>query len=905
MIATGFSDDWYDKNKISEATKKTIEHIRTSPPSRRVQGGYSNVSGSYPSRKMGLSIQFESHSLELAYIYELEHDDDVLEYYDQPPAFKLAFENNGRNIGFMYTPDFFVIRKNSAGWVECKKERQLEVLAEKTPARYMKDDTETWRCPPGEEHANRLGLTFTVYSSAQVNPTLLGNLIFLEDYFNEKADVAPAFLNSVAVILKEEPGLSLHSLLAAVGTDHTDDLYRLIASRSIYASFEEAPFGEPKAVRVFRNKDIADTYCLVPQQIDMMLDDIETINWLPNENVIWDGKPFKILTIGDKQTYLENENGLMVTISNDMVQPLAQKGLLKNVRRRVIPTQEIEGNKILREASNNDLAKALKYHSAVKAYLNGLPVDDEIPLRTLQRKVKDFKEGEASFGDGLLGLIGKDSKKGSQTIRMPDRTFGIADEVIDKHYEDPRRINKKTAFGVYKNRCEEENVHAMCNKSFLKRLKKRPKQKQTDKREGHKAALKHKEFSWHHDRTVQRHGVRPFEVGHIDHTKTDLELISDKGVPLGRPWLSLYTDANTRIILAYHFDFDPPSAATDMTLIRKCVKKHSRVTQFTVTDWGSDSNSKNYQRLLARCESTPKRRPKSDPRSGSPCERTFGTVTTQFVNSFRGNTQNTKNVRTLTKETDPKDLAIWTLEEIDARFEEYLRDVYETNPHPALGAQTPRAAFESGIERFGQRPGRLIRYTEAFVILTLPTTPRGSAKVEPGRGVKIHGIYYWSDDFRNPAVEDKRVPVRYDPLNVGIAYAYVKGELANGELVKGQWVKCLSEYHFTLQGKSLKEIMLASAMIKKEGQIISSNFTVSAKKIADFYLKNRHMEDEKIMMQRVKDSAKTKKTKGNGDGNGSKPVTAKADLDVKKPSPKKITPAYQSADEIASYGEYE
>jgi hypothetical protein len=31
---------------------------------------------------MGVTIQFESHRVELAFIYEMEHDADVLEYYD-------------------------------------------------------------------------------------------------------------------------------------------------------------------------------------------------------------------------------------------------------------------------------------------------------------------------------------------------------------------------------------------------------------------------------------------------------------------------------------------------------------------------------------------------------------------------------------------------------------------------------------------------------------------------------------------------------------------------------------------------------------------------------------------------------------------------------------------------------
>jgi hypothetical protein len=67
--------------------RSVIHQIRSSDPARRVGGGHRNVSGRYPSKKMGVTIQFESHRVELARIYELEHDPDVLEYWDQPPQF--------------------------------------------------------------------------------------------------------------------------------------------------------------------------------------------------------------------------------------------------------------------------------------------------------------------------------------------------------------------------------------------------------------------------------------------------------------------------------------------------------------------------------------------------------------------------------------------------------------------------------------------------------------------------------------------------------------------------------------------------------------------------------------------------------------------------------------------------
>jgi putative transposase len=100
---------------------------------------------------MGLTIQFESHRVELAAIYEMEYDADVLEYWDQPPSIKLDYRSPaGRRLGVLHTPDFFVIRQNSAGWEEWKAVEDLRQLAEHNPNRYCLDNDGQWRSRPGK-----------------------------------------------------------------------------------------------------------------------------------------------------------------------------------------------------------------------------------------------------------------------------------------------------------------------------------------------------------------------------------------------------------------------------------------------------------------------------------------------------------------------------------------------------------------------------------------------------------------------------------------------------------------------------------------------------------------------------------------------------------------------------------
>lgn len=115
---------WYERLNLSPETRSVIDQVRASHPARRVGGGRRNVSGCYPTRKMGVTIQFESHRVELAGIYEREHDDSVEEFCDQPPSIRLDYLSaEGRHPRVRHTPDFFVIRQDTAGWEDGRRKK--------------------------------------------------------------------------------------------------------------------------------------------------------------------------------------------------------------------------------------------------------------------------------------------------------------------------------------------------------------------------------------------------------------------------------------------------------------------------------------------------------------------------------------------------------------------------------------------------------------------------------------------------------------------------------------------------------------------------------------------------------------------------------------------------------------
>jgi putative transposase len=171
LLTDELFSEWCHRNQISPETEASIQRIRTSQPVRQVRSGISNICGRYPSVKMGRTIQFESQHVELWGIYEMERDDDVLEFYDQPTRLQLRYRaRSGRNTTQWHTPDFFVIRRESAGFEEWKKASAAEGLTITMPERYMRHSAGGWKSPPGETAAAVYGLSYRVRTDAELHP---------------------------------------------------------------------------------------------------------------------------------------------------------------------------------------------------------------------------------------------------------------------------------------------------------------------------------------------------------------------------------------------------------------------------------------------------------------------------------------------------------------------------------------------------------------------------------------------------------------------------------------------------------------------------------------------------------------------------------------------------------------
>nr|WP_290221389.1 Mu transposase C-terminal domain-containing protein [Trichocoleus desertorum] len=849
---------WCDRLNLPESTRKVVQDVRSSNPSRRVLGSRVSVTGFYSSRKMGLTIQFESHRNELARIYELEHDPDVLEYYDQPPPIELIYQaKSGRENRHLYTPDFFIIRVNSAGWEECKTEQELTKLSQDSPNRYSKQEDERWHCPPGEEFAARIELSFNVWSDAEISWISQRNFVWLEDYIGlEPSSVFDEASQAVVALIKAKLGITLAELLQQADGFNADDVYTLIVTDQLYVDLARFSLAEPETVRIFLNKELAlafeRTTEIHPSTIPISLQNVQIS---VGSSLLWDSELWEVINTGITSTALLRSDGKLIELPNSAIDKLISEGKISSPIIEEIIGTKAEIEEILRRARPEDTREANRRYEIIQPYLGKNPPPR--PSSTIRRWRDSFRKAEGLYGNGYIGLFPRNQEKGNYSPKVDDKSHQFMLNFIERNYENSKNRRILRVYESYVEACSvnEPPFFPLSRTTFSQAINKRDVVNKTLKREGRRAAIQKEEFYWELEITTPRHGSRPFEIVHVDHTELDVELVSSiqslatcSSISisdvvkhnLGRPWATFMTDAFDRRLLAVYLTYEEPSYRSCMMVLRICVQRFRRFPQIIVVDNGAEFHSHYFEQLIAYHYSTKKHRPVAKARYGSVLERLFGVANTQFVHELTGNTQIMKKHRQVTKSVNPKNLAIWTLDELYESLCEWAYKIYDKREHPALG-KSPRDAFKEGIALGGSRSHRRVEYDEAFRMLTLPAPDGGKRKVQPGYGIKIHNIYYWSNAFRDPQIEKSSVEVRYDPFDAGTAYA----------LVQGQWVQCISNYYQYLQGRSEKEIRLASADLRKR-KLSQGQKTIETDKELIQFLNSVEAKEGRLLQEHLK-----------------------------------------------------
>src|SRR6266581_1925029 len=328
MLTPSEFEEWCRELQLSPAAREVIAAIRRSRPARRVTSRAKNVSGAYPSRKMGVTIQFESHTVELWAIYLMEHDPDVFEFYEQPQTFKF---------------------------------------------RYHLMDDGTWRCPPGEEYAESLGLSFHVCSSASLSRTYIGNLIFLEDYIGFMPTVPHQVQARLVELVRETPGIPLGAVVGDGSGIRANDVYAMLGQDMLYTDLHAAHLLQTWRAHLYLDQAQALAYThLLPVRVmergDVRLTDPASA-LAPNALLLWDGRPWTVVNSGETTITLLPEVGLPMQVPAPFFLQLLDAGTITLLRGTSALATHPEVERLMAQASPTNLRTANERFRLVQAYL--------------------------------------------------------------------------------------------------------------------------------------------------------------------------------------------------------------------------------------------------------------------------------------------------------------------------------------------------------------------------------------------------------------------------------------------------------------------------------------------------------------------------------------------------------
>lgn len=774
-------------------------------PSRSVRSTPRSMSGRYPSRKMGASIAFESATLEMATILALENDPDVLFYLEQPPKLKMVYRHHGRNRAYLYTPDFLVIRHSSVGLIECKRKDVVEQRASNDSELFVERDGR-WGCPPAERAAAVLGISHELWTEYQLNATSLSNTMFLGHYLGADQDIPgyDAALKQIKGTLDCLARASIQSILDKCSDKVTPDhIYLAVGRGDVAIDWQDSRIRDAQRCYLYRDEETLRSYVACAQTMDTQRSPVAAqVVLAPGRSVSWDGQVWRILSIGASEALLEC-NGRSEQFPLSVLRDLVHRGKLQAAAHDVRPKSiENHVDAVIRRARKQDLETANDRLDLIRPYLQERRASPR--HRTVRRYLSQYKRALAVHGNGFIGLIPKLASSGNRVTRLMTSVVELAMEVTREHLLNQDNVRVKTGWGFLNDRCKSKGLPTPSLKWFSNFIRKLPAYQVARSRGGDKLAYDLEPRLESTELSVAMEPARAWQRGHIDHTLLDVETVFPGTTDnAGRVWVTLMIDHFSRRVLAVSLSYEPPSYRSVMAVIRECVRRWGRLPESLLLDGGKEFRGIWLQTLCSAYHVTLQYRPPTKPRYGSQIERLFGTLNTNLIHVIRGNTQLRKNVRQMTKAVDPDGFAIWSFSELYDVIEHYFFEVYDILAHREL-LVSPRVCFERSIALSGHRPLQVIPYDRHFLLATCPSTRKGTARVQAD-GVKINYLYYSAPGLQ--AHFGKDVEVRYDPGNLGVAYAFIGRE----------WVRLTCARHARLVwGLSERELQMITAEWRRQ-----------------------------------------------------------------------------------------
>jgi putative transposase len=842
-----------DKFGLTEEGLNYVENVTQSPPSRiPTNSSGRNLIVDYASRKMGHTMQLESLTVEAAFAELLEHDDNCLGYWAQPaPFFIPCTGKDGIKRHTRLTFDFLAIYYDRVECYECKKECDLLRLEEKIPLRYKKTATGKWSSAEVEPYIRNLGMQLVIKSDAELKKTLLRNYTMLQEVRQSDYSSASALTNLKGCIQLNSAKTSLDYLIKLCSEKNytKNDIYFAIKRRDLHVNLSESLLVDCKTTLVFSSQEELELHRLLNLKGEST--PTRTITLSKGSRLIWKKMEYEVTRASSKGIELKTGQNISKLIPKDLFIKLIQQSEIEAIEQ---PRDTGNSGNIdalsTRALSINQQEKATRKLQFLKSIEAGGDRDPTkyglkpASQRTIQRWSASARASESRFSSPYIGLVDK-VRTGRPRNELPERLRELMTEVAEKLYFSSEARSMSYCWREVCKKSVIENIRPPSKGAFKRHLGKMKNIKDsTCSRNGQGAAYKLGNRNVTEKNWVTE-GDFPLKVAQMDGKTFDILVVDDEtGEVLGRPTITLITLPHYGAApVGMALLFEPESSRSATVALRDMLKRFNEPPKYLIVDNGKAFNNATFDQSLGLLGTTKIDRPPRDPKFSSEIESTFKMLDTEIVHNLKGNTKALALAREMSKEVNPKNLAVWSFSELYDVIENYLFGMLWDAPSATIGT-TPRKAFKRDEARSPDRSSLFIVTPEHENVAFLPEVDGGTRLIQPSRGVYIEGFYYWCDEMNQPGVAKTKVRVRYDPHDLYTVFV----------AIGGKWIKCSARRAPELRNITVRTRHLQSIAIRtlKNSHALRREMT-HGKALAIRHEKNREI--EKVLSEKRRANA--------------------------------------------------
>src|SRR6266704_3110771 len=340
----------------------------------------------------------------------------------------------------------------------------------------------------------------------------------LEDYFFE-CMVPHTALVHILEAVEATPGITLSALREQDPHLRVDDVYALIARNRLYVNLFTTWLKDHWHLPLYLDRPTAEAHAILrANQSHVPFESTNLSTLHTNAPLDWDGKRWTLLNLGDTTTTLLPEEGAPIQLETPVFLHLVDSNAIqvKDPSQSVAMALSAEVHRLLIEAGDEALEVANQRYRFVEAYRNKQQeVYAGTPSRTIRDWLAHFRDAEAAYGCGYIGLLPKTAARGNRTPKAAEESRRLLAEAIEQLYARAKQQKAREVFVAYQRTCLQQHVQPVTERTFYRHVKKASSPAETTKRRGARAAYQESTWHWELERTTPRHGDRPWEIAHI------------------------------------------------------------------------------------------------------------------------------------------------------------------------------------------------------------------------------------------------------------------------------------------------------------------------------------------------------------------------------------------------------